>query len=129
MIDEVGHYASGSSDLSYPSSGFGLGQWLVSFGLVRSQFDYWPAGLAQLVVGLPLLWLMIRRQWQRNTLSNLFWHYGLLLFGVWFVARYFNDTHLTFISLIFVSAVFLPSGLEPAANQLLSEEPTTDHAR
>lgn len=107
FIDDIWRFPSGSADWSYPSSGFGLGQWLVSSGIVKSQFDYWPAGLVQLAVGLPLLGLVLKRQWCRNTLSNLFWHYGLLLFGVWLAARYFNDTHLTYLSLVLLVSVFI----------------------
>ncbi len=107
FFDDVWRFASGSAALSYPTSGLGLGQWLVSSGVLRSQYDYWPAGIFQAILGVPLLILTLWRQRQANTFSNLFQHYGLLLFGVWFVARYFNDSHLGYLTLIFIISALL----------------------
>lgn len=107
FISDVWSYANGSTALSYPASGLGLGQWLVSLGILRSPFDPFPFWIFMLVIGLPAVGFALFRQWQDRGRTNFLWFSVWGLLAVWIVARYFNDTHPGFLIALFTVSAFL----------------------
>jgi len=104
FVDDTIRYASGSATESYPISGFGLGQLLLSSGVISSMWDAYPFWTIQLAVGLPLVWWLIR--WQRSDPSpaRALLAYAIFALVFWFTSRYFNDSYLGVVSVILVLA-------------------------
>ncbi|MFH0853516.1 MAG: glycosyltransferase 87 family protein [bacterium] len=109
FTSDVWGYANGWTEASYPASGLGLGQWLVTFQALDSAYDAFPFWVFSVIIGLPVMIWSMRRQWRENNPANLLWHYGITLLAFWLVARYFNDSHLSFIIVVLTIAVFLSS--------------------
>ncbi len=105
FLDSVVFYLSGNSANSYPISGYGLGMLLYELGIIKNIHAYYPFILWQLVLGLPALgvglwWLM-----KKPTLSRFLISYGAMLMIIWYVSRYFNNSHLGYLSSIFVLGI------------------------
>ena len=105
FFDSVVFYVSGNSPNSYPVSGYGLGMVLYEFGIIKDIHGYYPFILWQVVLGLPamavgLWWLKKKPIFSRFLIS-----YGAMLMIVWYVSRYFNNSHLGYLSSIFVLGV------------------------
>lgn len=62
---------------------------------------------------LPLLLWFLARQAKANTLGNATWHYGLLLFGFFYVSRFLNENYLGFILALLAIGVLAS---QPAAD-------------
>jgi uncharacterized membrane protein len=108
FLDDVWRYANGSAQYSYPASGIGLSQWFVTLGVIKDKYDPYPFWIFSLLISLPVFIFLLRRQWQSNSPANLLWFYGAALLAYWFVARYFNDTHLVFLLTLLGIAAFYP---------------------
>lgn len=102
FIDDTIRYASGSTMLSYPISGSGLGQLLLSAGVIHSQWDNYPFWIFQVLLGVPLLVVLIRWQLKNATVSRMLAAYGVFSFAMWFVSRFFNDSYVGVLSVIFL---------------------------
>ena len=107
FFDDVWRFPNGMSVVSYPASGIGLSQWLVTFGVIRDAYSHYPMWIFTLLIGIPVALLLMRRQWHSNTPANLVWYYAFSSLAIWFTARYFNDTHLVYLILLFTMAPFL----------------------
>ncbi len=102
FLDSVIFYLSGNAPHSYPVSGYGLSMVLQEFGYIRDIHAYYPFAFWQLAFGLPtLLWLM-RWVYKKPDMSRLLVAYALLLTVIWYCSRYFNNSHLGYISMIVV---------------------------
>lgn len=100
FIEDTIQYATGTAAFSYPISGFGIGQLLVSMGVIGSMWDRYPFWILQLLVAGPLfVWLW---RWLKSepTVSRMLGAYGLFTLAVWFTSRYFNDSYIGVISTI-----------------------------
>ncbi|MBI4426126.1 MAG: DUF2029 domain-containing protein [Candidatus Kerfeldbacteria bacterium] len=104
FIDDTIRYGTGSAELSYPISGFGLSQLMLASGVIRSSWDYYPFWIFQVIVGLPLLAVLIRRQRRDPSVSQMLTSFGLLAFALWFVSRFFNDSYVGVLSVVFLLA-------------------------
>ncbi len=104
FLDDVLFFATGSAADSYPVSGFGFGQLLASTGAIRSIWNQFPFWTLQVVVGLPLLLALCRWQRREPTVSRLLAAYGLFALVMVFFSRYFNDSHLGALSVVFILA-------------------------
>ncbi|OGH47832.1 MAG: hypothetical protein A3G66_02095 [Candidatus Levybacteria bacterium RIFCSPLOWO2_12_FULL_39_17] len=102
-------YLSGNTEFSYPISGYGFGMLLNQFGIIKDIHDKtFPFFIFQLVVGLPLLWFLIKYLKKNLSVKILVIVYGIFLFVYWYFSRYFNNNHIAFLSLLFTSAYFWP---------------------
>ena len=101
-------YLSGNASHSYPISGYGLGSLLLQFGVIRDKFATYPFLIWQAIICLPLAGVLIWWQKKENTVQRLLISYGIFLFVFWYLSRYFNNSHLGFISMVFVFAYFWP---------------------
>lgn len=104
FIDDTIRYGTGSAELSYPISGFGLSQLLLSAGVVDSKWDQYPFWIFQVVVGIPLLLWLVRRIVRAPSVAAVLTGFGLLSFALWFVSRYFNDSYIATLSVVFLMA-------------------------
>ncbi len=105
FLDSVVFYLSGSSAHAYPISGYGLGMVLYGLGVIQDLHVYYPFILWQIAFGLPIMmgaiWWMIKKP----LLSRLLIGYGVTLMVIWYFSRYFNNSHLGYLSSIFVLGV------------------------
>lgn len=104
FFDDIYRYPAGTIISNYPMIGYGLSYFIYLAGFVKSIWGYFPFWIIQAVVGLPLFFYLIRKQRENNTLSQLFFSYGIFLFVFWFFSRFFQENYLSFLSLIFLSA-------------------------
>jgi hypothetical protein len=100
MFDDVWRWSSGTSPTAYQIWGWGASNLVLAAGGVKSRFDYWPFWLPQLVIALPLLVLLVRRQAQENSPARAFWSYGLFLLAFFFVSRFLNENYLGYVAAI-----------------------------
>lgn len=107
-LDSTIFYLSGNVQNSYPISGYGLGSLLLQFKIISNKFASYPFWLWQAVICLPLAGILIWWQKKENTVQRLLVSYGIFLFVFWYLSRYFNNSHLGFISMVFVFAYFWP---------------------
>lgn len=106
FINSIYYYINGGIPTSYPVSGFGFSRLLLSLNVIKNSSDYYPFWIWQLSLGLPTLFILLKKQAKDNNLSRMIFNYGLFLSVFWFLSRYFNDNHLVFITMIFASAYF-----------------------
>ncbi|USN53423.1 MAG: hypothetical protein H6760_04690 [Candidatus Nomurabacteria bacterium] len=103
FYDDVWKYANGSAELSYPASGLGIAQWMATFHVI-DPYGHFPFWVFSLCIGIPSFLLLLRKSRLDISLQNIFWYYGFTLLVFWFFARYFNDTHLGYLALVFLLA-------------------------
>jgi len=107
FIDDTVSYLNGTSVVSYPISGFSFGVLLVSLGLLPSNMAQFPFGVLQIVIGLPLAYGLLRRQWRRPDLPAAIAGFAILLFISQFFSRIFNDNYLGLIIAIMAVAALM----------------------
>jgi len=108
FLDSTIFYLAGSISHSYPIAGYGWGMVLHQRGLIGDLNAYYPFWLWQLLFCLPLaigLLLWLRKS---TTVERLIVCYGLFTFVFWYFSRYFNNSHLGYLSMVFVTAYFWP---------------------
>jgi len=99
-------YLSGSIDTSYPVSGYGFGMLLSEWGVIQDRFAYYPFFWWQLLFGLPVLVVSLLFLKKYPTVKTLILSYGIFLFVYWYFSRYFNNSHIAYLSMIFITAYF-----------------------
>lgn len=102
-------YLSGNDPHSYPISGYGFSMILHEFGFIKDVHAYYPFIYWQIGFGLPILAILIWHLYKKTTVSRLILSYGIFLFIFWYLARYFNNSHVGYLSMIFLTAYFWPS--------------------
>ncbi len=105
FLDSVVFYLSGNSANSYPVSGYGLSMLMYEFGFIKDIHAYYPFFLWQFGLGLPALGLGLWWLKEKPSFSRLLISYGVVLMVIWYVSRYFNNSHLGYLSSIFVIGV------------------------
>lgn len=108
FIDSTILYLSGSAPHSYPVSGYGLGALLHEMGYIKDVHVYYPFWIWQAIIALPLLVFFLYKQRQQNTIQRMIIFYGLFLLVFWYLNRYFNNSHLGYLSMVFITAYFWP---------------------
>ena len=107
FIDSVILYLSGGTAGSYPVSGYGLGMVLYSSGIIRDIHEAYPFFVWQVGFGVPVLFILLRWVYLRPAISTLLFGYGTFLAVFWYMSRYFNNSHIGYISLVFIVAGIL----------------------
>lgn len=108
FLDSTVLYLSGGTPHSYPVSGYGLGRLLLQIGFISDAQQYYPFQIWQVLISLPVLVLLIRFLKKSPDVFRLIVSYGIFLFVFWYLSRYFNNSHLGFLSLVFITAYFWP---------------------
>jgi hypothetical protein len=121
LVDDVWRWSNGTSATAYQIWGWGASNLVLALGWVRSRFDYWPFWLPQLIISLPLLLVLLRRQADDNAAGRALWSYALFLFGFLFVSRFLNENYLGYLlaclTLGALVAVESPTGSAPMATE------------
>lgn len=108
FLDSTIFYLSGSAFYSYPISGYGLGMLLNKIGVIKDLHQYYPFVLWQAIIGIPLMAGLIFYLKKSSSVGRLILVYGIFLFIFWYLSRYFNNSHLGYLSLVFIAAYFWP---------------------
>lgn len=109
FLDSTIFYLSGNTPHSYPISGYGFGKVLQSLGVIKDAAVYYPFHIWQLLIGIPIIFGFIRYIQRKTTVNRLLLAYGVFLFVFWYFSRYFNNSHLGYLSVVFITAYFWPS--------------------
>lgn len=107
-FDSTIFYLSGNTLHSYPISGYGFGALLKEFSFIKDAHVYYPFWIWQTAIGLPLIIWLIYWQKKENNINKLIIIYGIFLFVFWYFSRYFNNSHLGYLSMVFITAYFWP---------------------
>lgn len=105
FIESTILYLSGNSLTSYPVSGYGLGMMLYEFGFIRDLGAYYPFIAWQLVASVPAVLFGFRWLKKSTSVSTLILAFSTTLFLFWYTSRYFNNSHVSFLSWIFALGV------------------------
>ena len=108
FLDSTIFYLSGNAPHSYPISGYGFGKILNQLSFIADPYQYYPFYILQLFVGLPLLVVLMKFLKKTPSISRLLLVYGIFLLVFWYFSRYLNNSHLGFLSMVFISAYFWP---------------------
>jgi len=85
-----------------------LGKLLESFGFIKDIYASYPFHIWQFIICVPLLIFLIKYFKKHKDVRTLILLYGIFLFIFWYLSRYFNNSHLGYLSLIFIVAYFWP---------------------
>lgn len=102
FLESTVFYLSGNAQRPYPVSGYGWGMVLWSMGVIADLHAQYPFVLWQVAVGFPVLLVFLRLLKKKTRLSYLLLGYASFLFVVWYFSRYFNNSHLGYLSSVFV---------------------------
>lgn len=108
FLDSTVFYLTSSGETNYPISGYGFGMLMHQFGFISDVHGYFPFTAFQLVVGLPVLVFLCVWLSKKPSIRNLMFAYGIFLFVFWYFSRYFNNSHIGFISSVFLVSYFIP---------------------
>lgn len=108
FLDSTVFYLSGNTPNSYPISGYGFGVLLHDLGFIKSLTENFPFIIPQIIVGIPLLFYLFKKLAKNTSVRNLILTYGVFLFVFWYFSRYFNNSHIVFLSIVFTTAYFWP---------------------
>ncbi len=104
FIDSTVFYLSGGGTGGYPVAGYGWGMVLWGLGFIKDLHAQYPFSLWQAVFGLPVLLVLLGFLRKRPVLSSVWFGYAVFLFVIWYFSRYFNNSHLGYLSSLFVLA-------------------------
>lgn len=99
-------YLSGATAHSYPISGYGFGMILNQLGFIKDVNAYYPFTLWQIGIGLPVLCIFVWYLWKKPNVQKLIFFYSIFLFIFWYFSRYFNNSHVGYISMVLITGYF-----------------------
>lgn len=102
FFESVVLYLTGNTLTSYPVSGYGLGMILHEFGVIADIHAYYPFIYWQIAFAFPVLVFLCFWVWKKPTESKLVISYAVFLAVYWYMSRYFNNSHLGYLSMLFV---------------------------
>lgn len=109
FFDDTWSFNVGLSEVSYPlggTPGYGIGNLINVFHLVPSRYHYFPFWIFQLLIVLPVGWLLLRRHFERPSVSSAVVSFALFLFLFLFFSRIFHHNYLGLIFFFLVAPVF-----------------------
>lgn len=109
FLDSTVFYLSGNISNGYPISGYGLGMLLHQLGIIKEVHQYYPFALWQAIIGCPLAVLLIVYLKKTPSVGRLILVYGIFLFVFWYLSRYLNNSHLGYLSVVFITVYFWPN--------------------
>ncbi|MBI3891225.1 MAG: DUF2029 domain-containing protein [Candidatus Wallbacteria bacterium] len=107
FFDDTYAYLSGTAKESYPAAGLSIANLTASYAVdpatTRKLFS-----VLQLGVVLPMLLFCAWRQARLPGADRLAWRYGLVVTAAFVCGRYFNASHLAYVSLFLIASWLLP---------------------
>ncbi len=113
FIDDVYYYPAGNLVTSYPIYGYGFSPFIYYSGIVDSRLDYFPFWIPQILISLPLLWFLVRRQKKYNTLANTLLHYAVFLLVFLYFSRFFMDNYIVYLTQVLLLAYLFALNNKP----------------
>lgn len=104
FLDSVIFYLSGTSTHSYPVSGYGLGMVLYAAGVIKDIHAYYPFSVWQAIICIPLFIMLMKSCITSRSQSRMLLAYAVFLMVFWYLSRYFNNSHLGYLSMVFALA-------------------------
>jgi uncharacterized membrane protein len=97
-------YLTGNVPNSYPVSGYGWGMVLRDLAIIKDVHAYYPFIVWQIIFCVPIALVLFL--WLKKELSvwRLIAAYGIFTFVYWYFSRYFNNSHLAYLSWVFLAA-------------------------
>lgn len=108
FTDSTIGFLSGTVKNSYPISGYGLGAVILEFNIIKDKTVYYPFHVWQLLICIPIFFGLIKYLKKNMNVGVLIFTYGIFLFVYWYLSRYFNNSHLAYISVILTTSYFWP---------------------
>lgn len=105
FVDSVLLYLSGNTAHGYPVSGYGFGMVLYKFGIIKDIHAYFPFIFLQILFGIPVILVSLWWLMKKPSISRLIFGYGISLLVVWYFSRYLNNSHLAYVSTLFMLAI------------------------
>jgi uncharacterized membrane protein len=109
-------YLSGNTAHSYPISGYGLGVLLHQLGFIKNLSDSYPFVIWQIVIVIPFMCYMLYLLRKNTNVRMLILTYGLLTIVYWYLSRYFNNSHMGYLTMVFLTAYFWPESSDNHEN-------------
>lgn len=109
FLNSTVFYLSGNTEHSYPISGYGLGMLLHQLGFIKNLADSYPFIIWQVIIIVPLLIGLLIFLRKNPSVKMVIFTYGILLFAYWYLSRYFNNSHVAYLTMVFLTAYFWPS--------------------
>lgn len=108
FLESTVFYLSGGIQHGYPVAGYGWGMVLNQLGVIKDIHAYYPFWIWQLIVCLPLAVVLFRWLVKSPTVWRLIVIYGFFTFVFWYFSRYFNNSHIGYLSMVFLTGFFWP---------------------
>lgn len=116
FLDSTVLYLSGNTLHSYPISGYGLGMMLHQIGIIKDLNSSYPFIIWQVVIIVPLLCYLLYLLKKNTNVRMLILAYALLALVYWYLSRYFNNSHMGYLTMVFLTAYFWPESSEEHEN-------------
>jgi hypothetical protein len=113
LYDDVWRWSSGTAEVPYQITGWGLSNFVLALGLVQSRLDYFPFWIPGVLICLPLLLYLLWRQWKHNTISSMLYNYAFLTLAFFYTSRFMNENYLGYLLAVFALAVCTQSSPSP----------------
>ena len=97
-------YLSGKAVNSYPVAGYGWGMVLSGLGVINDLNSYYHFWHWQLAICLPLFLVLAKWIKKKIRVWKIVFAYGFLTSVFWYFSRYFNNSHLGYLSLVCITA-------------------------
>ncbi len=98
--EDIFLYPSGQVALNYPITGYSIGMLVLGLGWVSSPFDYFPFWIFQALIGFPILFFMLKKQWQQRTVGAMLLGGGIFIFGFGLASRFFQDNYVGLVMVL-----------------------------
>jgi len=98
FVDDTLLYLAGKTSTSYPIRGYTLGRLLVALRIISSPLDAFPFWILQVMLGIPLLFLLLRYQMAQNDIGRMLHCAGLFFLGIGFLSRFFHDNYVGLVT-------------------------------
>jgi len=109
FYDDTFAFNAGSSEHPYKlggTPGFGAANLLLYWNAVSSRAAYFPFSIPMLLIGIPLMIWLGRRQIKNNSRSVLMASIALITFVIPYFSRFFHDNYFALISICIAVSVF-----------------------
>jgi len=102
----IGYTLGLEGTVPYPIRGFGIGTWLLAFGIVPSPLSLFPFWILEILIGAPVLIVLLLYQQRHNTINIMLFCFAGFFLTVVFFSRFFQGNYLLFGLLVALTAWF-----------------------
>lgn len=107
FVADIFSYPAGNVEYNYPIRGYTVGVLLIEMGVIKNSLDSFPFWIFQLLVGVPILFLLLRYQWRRNDIGTMLICASFFTFAFGFLSRFFQQNYLGYVVVIMSLGVLI----------------------